>query len=95
MIHNLRFTIYSSFNCALCIVHCAFLFLILNINTSAQNIMAYIDYQGKLQVFEDGVFHQAEYLPVQSFKIGQNCVAYIDNTNEFKIYYQGEVTDIY
>ena len=77
------------------IPHSLFLILFLiSINTSAQNLMAFVDYQGKFQVFEDGVFRQIEYMPLQSFKIGYNCVGYVDNTTEFKIYYQGVSNDV-
>src|SRR5437867_4463338 len=53
-------------------------------------IAAYTDYRGYFHVFDNGVFHQLEYLPVKSFKAGGNAVAYVDNTNELQIYYNGE-----
>jgi hypothetical protein len=52
-------------------------------------IAAYTDYRGAFQVFDRGVFQQAEYLPVKSFQAGGNSVAYVDNTGEFRIYYNG------
>ena len=57
---------------------------------NAQNISAYSDYRGYLQAFDQGMFHQLEYLPVKSYKVGSSSVAYIDNKNDFKIYYKGE-----
>src|SRR5438445_13859871 len=53
-------------------------------------IAAYTDFRGYFHVFDNGVFHQLEYLPVKSFKVGGNAVAYVDNTNELQIYYNGE-----
>ncbi|MBK6838162.1 MAG: hypothetical protein IPG90_07655 [Bacteroidetes bacterium] len=46
---------------------------------NAQNISAYSDYRGYLQAFDQGMFHQLEYLPVKSYKVGSSSVAYIDN----------------
>src|SRR4051812_1573280 len=63
-------------------------------SSHAQNLMAFIDYQKKLQVFDDGVFRQAEYMPVQSFRVGHSCVAYVDNTTEFRIFCEGQSNDI-
>jgi hypothetical protein len=56
---------------------------------NAQDITAYTDYRGNLQVFDRGLFRQIEYLPVNSYKIGGNSVAYVDNKNDFKVYYEG------
>jgi len=56
----------------------------------AQGIAAYTDYRGAFQVFDRGIFQQLEYLPVKSSRVGGNSVAYIDNTGEFQIYYNGK-----
>ncbi|MCX6290731.1 MAG: hypothetical protein NT126_03100 [Bacteroidetes bacterium] len=45
-----------------------------------------MDYRNYLQAFDNGVFRQLEYLPVKSFRAGGAAIAYIDNTNEFRIY---------
>ena len=66
------------------------LMLFLSQTSSAQNISAYTDYRGYLQAFEDGMFKQLEYMPVQSYKFGRSIIAYIDNKNDFKIYYKGQ-----
>jgi hypothetical protein len=58
-------------------------------NSSSQNLAAYSDYRSYFNVFDNGVFQQLEYLPVKSFKVGAGGVPYIDNTNEFRIYYKG------
>jgi hypothetical protein len=48
------------------------------------------DDQGKFYVMDGDVVREIEYLPPLSFKIGANCIAYVDNTQSFKIYYKGE-----
>ncbi len=58
--------------------------------TFSQDLSAYTDYRGNLQVFDKGLYRQIEYLPVKSYKIGGNSVAFIDNKNDFKIYYDGQ-----
>lgn len=58
---------------------------------AAQDISAYVDYRGYLYAFDKGTFHKLEYLPPTSYKVGGNAVAYIDNKNDFRIYYGGEV----
>lgn len=58
-------------------------------DATAQGIAAYTDYRGAFQVFDRGIVQQLEYLPVKSFQAGGNALAYIDNTGEFQIYYNG------
>src|SRR5688572_17426516 len=58
--------------------------------SSLAQLAAYTDYRGYFHVFDKGVYHQLEYLPVKSYKVGGNAVAYVDNTNELQIYYNGE-----
>jgi len=60
------------------------------INFSSAQVAAYTDYRGYFYVFDKGLFQQLEYLPVKSFKVGGNAVAYVDNTNELQIYYNGQ-----
>lgn len=55
----------------------------------AQNVAAYTDYKGNLQVFDGGIFRQLEYLPVTDYKYGGTSVAYIDNKNDFRVYSNG------
>lgn len=52
----------------------------------AQNLSAYTDYRNYFYVFDNGEYRQLEYLPVKSFKTGGAGIAYVDNTNEFRIY---------
>lgn len=61
-----------------------------SLSLNAQNITAYSDYRGYLQAFDNGMFHQLEYLPAKSYKFGASSIAYIDNRNDFKIYYKGK-----
>jgi len=61
------------------------------------NLAGFHNYQNHFIIFDDGNFHDVENLPVQSFQVGGNCLAYVDNANKFKVYYNGEVqilTDI-
>lgn len=74
------------------IIFCLFVFG--SMSSSAQKIAAYIDYNRKFYVFDDGALLKAEYLPVKSFKEGGNAVAYVDNTNQFKIFYNKEAIDL-
>src|SRR3954465_7441467 len=60
------------------------------VNADAQDLTAYTDNRDNLQVFDRGLSRQLEYLPVANYKIGGNSIAYIDNKNDFKIYYDGQ-----
>ena len=66
------------------------LFYALTSDLSAQDLTAYSDYRDYLYVFDRGMYKQVEYLPVKSYKVGGQTVAYIDNKNDFKIYYDGQ-----
>ncbi len=65
-------------------------FIILFNNCYAQDITAFTDYRGNFNVFDHGLFRQIEHIKVINYKIGGNTVAYIDNKNDFKIYYDGQ-----
>lgn len=66
------------------------LFCLVTLIAQAQEITAYNDYLDHLMVFDKGMLRQAEYLKVASYKIGGNAIAYIDNKNDFKVYYDGQ-----
>ena len=66
------------------------LLLFYSIICKSQDITAYTDYRGNLQVFDRGLLKQIEYIQVTNYKIGGNTIAYIDNKNDFKIYYDGQ-----
>jgi len=56
----------------------------------SQNLAAYYDYRSYFYVFDNGANQQAEYLPVKSYKVGGNAVAYVDNSDNFKVFYAGK-----
>jgi len=53
----------------------------------AQHISVYSDYLDKVYVFDSGNHRQIEHLPLKSYKIGNNAMAYEDNTGNFKVFY--------
>jgi hypothetical protein len=55
--------------------------------SQSQNLAAFSDYQNRFFIFDDGNIRQLEYLPVNSFETGDNCIAYLTNGNNFKIYH--------
>jgi hypothetical protein len=65
-------------------------FLLAANDAGAQAISAYTDYRGYFMAFDKGAINKLEYLPVTSYKMGSSCIAYIDNRNDFKIYYNGQ-----
>lgn len=42
-------------------------------------------------VFDNGQTKELDHLPAQSFQIGGNCVPFVSNSGQFKVYYNGEV----
>jgi hypothetical protein len=66
-----------------------FLILFRAVMTDAQNLNAYSDVRNYFYIFDDGKLVEAEYLPVAAPSVGGNAVAYIDNSSNFKIYYNG------
>jgi hypothetical protein len=59
----------------------------------SQNLNAYTDQVTKyFYIFDDGKLVEAEYLPVTQPAVGGNCVAYVDNSSNFKIYYDGSTS---
>ena len=55
------------------------------------SLAAFHDYQKHFIIFDGGVTHDVENLPVQSYQVGGNCLAYIDNAGKFKVYHRGEI----
>jgi len=53
----------------------------------AQHLAIYNDYLDKVQLFNAGNFEEIEHLPLKSYQIGNNAVAYEDNSGSFKVYY--------
>ncbi len=67
-----------------------FLCLLLTMRLTAQNLNAYTDQVTHyFYIFDDGKLVEAEYLPVTRAVVGGNSVAYVDNSSNFKIYYDG------
>ena len=60
------------------------------LNTFSQNLSGYLDYKNYFFVFDNGINYQAEYNPVKSYKVGGNAVAYVDNADNFKVFYNGK-----
>lgn len=69
----------------------ALIVLFLGIELQAQTITAYVNYRNYFVVFDDGQTEVLEILPPQSFKVGPNYLAYIDNVGNLKVYYEGKV----
>jgi hypothetical protein len=59
---------------------------------AAQAISAFSDYRGYFYAFDNGNINKLEYLPITNFKAGSSGIAYIDNRNDFKVYYNGKST---
>jgi len=66
------------------------IFCFIFITSIGQNLSAYTDYKGCFFAYDDGSTPQLEYLPVKSFKVGGNSIAYVDNAETFKAYYGGK-----
>jgi hypothetical protein len=61
---------------------------------NSQTLAAYHDNQERFFIFDGGKTIQAEYLPVKSFSIGGNCILYINNRGNLKMYYKGAISDL-
>ena len=70
------------------------LLLIFNNTLQAQDLAAFHDNQGRFHIFDNGRTIQAEYLPVNQFSVGGDCILYTDNRNNLKMYYNGEVSTL-
>src|SRR4030042_2229655 len=60
----------------------------------SQHLAAFSDNMDYFYVFDRGQTVQVEYLKVQDFSVGGNCVLYKDNRNRLKMYYKGEVSEL-
>jgi hypothetical protein len=69
-------------------------FFISSYSSFSQNLSAYSDYRNYFQAFDNGELRQIDYLPVKSFQVGGAAIAYIDNSNEFRIYSDEQKFDI-
>jgi hypothetical protein len=72
-----------------------FCFSLLSISgVLAQHLGAYSDYRGHFFIFDRGQSLLAEDQQVSSFKVGGNCLLYINNQNNLKVYYQGKIKEL-
>ena len=72
-----------------------FFFLISFFTAQGQPLSAYVDYKNCFYVFDNGVKKQLEYLPIKSYQIGGNAVAYVNEGGDTKAYYKGISYDLY
>ncbi|MHB8258837.1 MAG: hypothetical protein ACYDCN_04285 [Bacteroidia bacterium] len=70
-------------------------FIIYNSFCFSQNITAYTDNRGYFNIFDNGNTIVADYQAPHSFQVGGNCVAYVDYGNNLKVYYKGEISNLY
>lgn len=70
------------------------LFLLFFISGNAQPLSAYVNQDGRFFVFNNFQIQQADYLQPKYFLVGRTCVPFIDNTKNFKIYYNGTTQQI-
>lgn len=56
-------------------------------NSGAQNISFFNDYLNNVEVFTAGNTKQIEHLPLKSYSVSNNMLAYEDNSGNFKIYH--------
>ena len=70
------------------------LFLCIFSYPKAQNLSAYSDYKNYFFVFDDGITKELEYEPIKTYQVGGNSIAYIDNSDNFKAYFNGKKYDL-
>ena len=63
--------------------------------SGGQPLSAYSDYKNVFFVFDNGIKQQLEYLPVKSYYVGGNAVAYVNEGGDVKVYYKGISYDLY
>jgi hypothetical protein len=68
--------------------------LLLAMQSQAQNLAAWSDFQNYFFVFEDGTKRQVEYQKIRTHKVGGTAVAYENNQGNFKVYHDGKATKL-
>ncbi|GAA4454678.1 hypothetical protein [Rurimicrobium arvi] len=58
-------------------------------SAKAQPLSYYTDVQNQVMVWDNGVIRKIDYLPPMEVKVGRIAIPYIDNSQNFKIYYRG------
>jgi len=72
----------------------ALLLLSLSGYHSLAQLSCYTNFQNLFMVWDNGMIRQIEYLVPTNYKIGRIAIPYIDNSRNFKIYYNGGSTKI-
>lgn len=63
--------------------------LLLAYCSDAQPLSSYTDLQNQVMVFDNGIIRKIDYLQPIEMKVGRVAIPYIDNSNNFKVYYRG------
>ncbi|KAA5537367.1 hypothetical protein F0919_06740 [Taibaiella lutea] len=73
-----------------------FLLLLISISESKVNaqLSAYTNFQNQFMVFDNAIIRKIEYLVPIQYKVGRIAIPYLDNSRNFKIYYNGGSTKI-
>lgn len=59
-----------------------------------QPLSAYVNQDGRFFVFDNFLIQQADYLEPKYYLVGRTCIPFIDNTKNFKVYYNGKTQQI-
>lgn len=73
-----------------------FLLLLISLTGSkvSAQLSAYTNFQNQFMVFDNGMIRKIEYLVPLQYKVGRIAIPYLDNSRNFKIYYNGGSTKI-
>lgn len=72
----------------------SFFLLGFSLLSNSQDLGAYSDYRGHFFIFDSGKSIQVEDMQTQSFAIGGECVLYLNNQGNLKMYRNGVVTKL-
>lgn len=76
-------------------IHLASFLFILSLHFAVgQNLSAYVDYKNYFYVYNDGPDVNLEYQPIKSYKVGGNSIAYVNGTDNFKVFFNGITYDL-
>ncbi|MES2478628.1 MAG: hypothetical protein V4561_06050 [Bacteroidota bacterium] len=65
--------------------------LLISKYADSQPLSVYTDIQNQVMVWDNGVIRKVDYLQPIEMKVGRIAMPYIDNSNNFKVYYRGGV----
>ena len=60
----------------------------------SQHLAAYLDYMDRFFVFDTGIEERLEHYKINSCQVGGTCLLYVDYSNNFKVYYEGQVSQL-